>query len=471
MRKIPGGSFFVAAGAYLALVKPLDVFTITAVILCAVLAGLSVTKHSKWAIIGGALMIAGSFFLQSVLSYSCMDCIRADILILAGIISLSILETGKMKKALRVMVSVMAVTVTAAVMIHTDISGVTGMVGLNQAGRYLEVSTPNNKEMSLDTAEKPVLFFSPTCGACVRAVDALVKIDPEGKRWTPVQAGEGDEGIKFLKYMGYRGETYTGDWWGAVPAMVNTKDGKTFTAHHIEEMVEIVVNKKIENLLLEPPSPELHKKHFPLSFAEFSKTERNIEKVYLKLEVAEFDLISQKARQAGENFNLLLSSTTDRLTGVPNRRQLDKQLEKLVGRMAPLSVIMMDIDHFKKVNDIYGHGAGDLFLKHFASTVKSTKRPLDFPGRYGGEEFMVICNTGLGNAVEMAERVRQSVSGNPFNISEGHMLPITASFGVSEFIPGDTPQTLLKRADNVLYEAKKTGRNKVVRGGQPPFAG
>lgn len=230
------------------------------------------------------------------------------------------------------------------------------------------------------------------------------------------------------------------------------------------------VNKNIENLAMESPDPELLKKSFPVEFNEFSSVGRNLEKLFKKLEEARFSLISEKARQAGENLNLMLSGTTDSLTGVPNRGELDRQLKKVSGKMTPLSVIMMDIDHFKKVNDIYGHDAGDLVLKQFARTVKSAIRPMDFLGRYGGEEFMVICNAGSDETVRIAERVRQTVSTAPVSISEGQSLSITASFGVAGYRPGDSPETLIKRADTALYEAKKSGRNKVL-GGAQSFAG
>lgn len=231
------------------------------------------------------------------------------------------------------------------------------------------------------------------------------------------------------------------------------------------------VNKSLENLATESPDPELLKKSFPVEFNEFSRIDRSMEKVFRKLEVAQLSLINQKTRQAGENFNLILSSTTDSLTGAPNRAELDRQIKKMAGRMAPLSVIMMDIDHFKKVNDTYGHDAGDIVLKDFARTVKSAVRPFDFLGRYGGEEFMVICNACIDEAAEIAERVRQTVSAAPVRISEGQSLSITASFGVAGYVAGDSPETLIKRADRALYEAKKTGRNKVVKGGAQSFAG
>lgn len=223
------------------------------------------------------------------------------------------------------------------------------------------------------------------------------------------------------------------------------------------------VHRNLNNLLLKSPDPNLSQKGFPLNIVQFNSVDLNIEKVYRKMEVAEFNLINQKAWQAGENLNLLLSSTTDKLTGVPNRAQLDKQMDKLTGKVKPLSVIMMDIDHFKKVNDTYGHDVGDLVLKQFALTIKKSMRPVDILGRFGGEEFMVICNAEINEAMEIAERLRQAVVADPVKISDSRGIPITASFGVAEYEAGDTPGTIFKRADNALYQAKENGRNKVCK--------
>jgi len=231
------------------------------------------------------------------------------------------------------------------------------------------------------------------------------------------------------------------------------------------------VQRNLNNLLLESPDPYLPGKGFPIKINQFASMDRSIEKLYCKLKNTESDLINQKARQAGENFNLMLSSTTDRLTGVSNRSELDKQMDRLTGRIIPLSVIMMDIDHFKRVNDTYGHDAGDLVLKQFAVIVKRSVRPVDFLGRYGGEEFTVICDAALETAVEIAGRVRQAVAATPVKISEAREILITASFGVAEYLPGDTPATVIKRADNALYLAKQEGRNRVCRGGDPQYRG
>ncbi|MCL6612760.1 MAG: GGDEF domain-containing protein [Peptococcaceae bacterium] len=226
-----------------------------------------------------------------------------------------------------------------------------------------------------------------------------------------------------------------------------------------------------ENLLLEAPDRELAARRFPVKISEFAKIDRNLARIYRKVQLAEFAILNQKARQAGENFNLMLSNTTDPLTGAPNRRELDRHLEKVAGRMNPLSVIMADIDHFKKVNDTYGHDAGDHVLRQFAETVRASVRPGDFFGRYGGEEFMVICNAGLDEAAEIAERVREAVEKTPVRVPGGGTVSITASFGVARQMPGEDAASVVRRADSALYRAKQEGRNRVAGGGEICCAG
>lgn len=219
-----------------------------------------------------------------------------------------------------------------------------------------------------------------------------------------------------------------------------------------------------DNLLLDTPDQVLAEKIFPLKLAEMAVISRNLSRVYRKLQLAEFTVMNQKARQAGENFNLMLSNTTDPLTGVPNRRELDRHLERVMVKMNPLSVIMVDIDHFKRVNDTYGHEAGDRVLRSFSLTVKGSIRPSDLLGRYGGEEFLVICSADLDEAAEIAERVREAVISSPVRVSENQSISITASFGVAQYLPGDSTPAVVNRADKALYFAKQNGRNRVERG-------
>ena len=126
----------------------------------------------------------------------------------------------------------------------------------------------------------------------------------------------------------------------------------------------------------------------------------------------------------------------------------------------PLSIIIFDLDHFKKVNDTWGHPIGDEMLKHVAEITNNTIRESDIFIRLGGEEFMIILpNTNITGAVEIAERVRKALEENEHPVAGKQ----TASFGVAEKIKDDIFNDLYKRADKAVYLAKESGRNRVVR--------
>jgi two-component system cell cycle response regulator len=162
-------------------------------------------------------------------------------------------------------------------------------------------------------------------------------------------------------------------------------------------------------------------------------------------------------------------AVTDQLTGLHNRRYMQSRLEALTKRAAaggePVAALVIDIDHFKKINDSFGHGVGDEVLREFAVRLASNVRAIDLPVRYGGEEFVVIMpDTRLKDAQRIAERVRLHVAGSPFRVMGGdELLSVTISIGVAASHGGaDTPQALLRRADEALYEAKAQGRNRVI---------
>ena len=161
-------------------------------------------------------------------------------------------------------------------------------------------------------------------------------------------------------------------------------------------------------------------------------------------------------------------SVIDQLTGLYNRRYMNNQLEQLMQRSLmggrPVSVLMADIDHFKAVNDTYGHDAGDEVLQEMAKRLKTNSRVMDVVCRPGGEEFMVIMPDTPGDlACAAAERIRRSVAAEPFVVSGGaREISITLSAGVSTIRgASDTIADLIKRADTALYQAKAAGRNRV----------
>ena len=160
---------------------------------------------------------------------------------------------------------------------------------------------------------------------------------------------------------------------------------------------------------------------------------------------------------------------TDALTGLFNRRYMENHLGTLVeqagARGKPLAVLALDIDHFKSINDSHGHDAGDDVLRDFALRIKRSIRGIDLACRCGGEEFIIVMpETDMAVAASVAERLRRRIATEPFVISEGtRTIPVTLSIGIATLREGnDTPASLLKRADQALYRAKRDGRNRVV---------
>lgn len=167
-----------------------------------------------------------------------------------------------------------------------------------------------------------------------------------------------------------------------------------------------------------------------------------------------------RRKQAEDNIRVL--ATTDGLTGIANRTEFTRILEKEVERVKrygkPLSLIMYDLDHFKRINDTHGHDAGDHVLQTVARLATENIRSIDTAGRWGGEEFMVLLpESALAAAGQTAEKLRQVIEQHSF----GKIGTVTASFGISEFCEQDDLNALLKRVDDALYQAKNNGRNRV----------
>jgi len=158
-------------------------------------------------------------------------------------------------------------------------------------------------------------------------------------------------------------------------------------------------------------------------------------------------------------------ATHDALTGILNRRaimdRLDKDLAHAVRLGKPLGLGMVDLDHFKKVNDTYGHQSGDIVLKEFVKRAQSMIRKYDTIGRYGGEEFLVITpDVDIETSKTIFERIRNSIAEQKVQL-EKQKIPVTASLGVAISEKNSTADVLMKAADTALYKAKETGRNRV----------
>lgn len=164
----------------------------------------------------------------------------------------------------------------------------------------------------------------------------------------------------------------------------------------------------------------------------------------------------------------------DPLTGVGNRRLFNEAIQKAVkdsnARKTPLSLIMCDIDHFKRINDTFGHSVGDEIIKALTRIIASNVRETDSVARYGGEEFAIILpGTGQQDAKATADRIRRQFGAKQFSIRKTNQKvgQVTASFGVVEHCPGDDEEMFVQRADAKLYEAKARGRDRVAGSGDP----
>jgi diguanylate cyclase (GGDEF)-like protein len=156
-------------------------------------------------------------------------------------------------------------------------------------------------------------------------------------------------------------------------------------------------------------------------------------------------------------------SVTDELTSLYNRRKIMEILKIEIERANrygyDLALIMADIDFFKRVNDTYGHNMGDVVLRKVSMILRNSLRKVDYVGRFGGEEFIIISpETSLQNAILLAERIRKIF--NSF-IIDGLNSPVTLSFGISVYSAGKDMDTFINEADTALYEAKNNGRNQV----------
>lgn len=165
-------------------------------------------------------------------------------------------------------------------------------------------------------------------------------------------------------------------------------------------------------------------------------------------------------------------ATLDMLTGALTRRRFLEIFDQELGRRArsatSLSVLMIDLDHFKSINDRFGHATGDLALSHFAAVCKSCLRSSDCLGRMGGEEFAALLpETNMEEAYVVAERLRLSIAAATIILDEGQSITVTISIGVAECHGSQQPEAILAAADRALYQAKNSGRNRVVRAAVP----
>ncbi|HLO78427.1 MAG TPA: diguanylate cyclase [Magnetospirillum sp.] len=165
-------------------------------------------------------------------------------------------------------------------------------------------------------------------------------------------------------------------------------------------------------------------------------------------------------------------ATVDPLTGLANRQTMRTQLtgerDRAIRQRLPLSLALTDIDHFKKINDAYGHAQGDNVLRAVAQVLRNTVRPYDVVYRYGGEEFLIcLPGTTVETGSQALERIRQAIAALVLTDDKGNPIPVTATFGLAEVDADTSVDDAIEQADKALYDGKRQGRNRVVVYSEP----
>ncbi len=236
----------------------------------------------------------------------------------------------------------------------------------------------------------------------------------------------------------------------AIPFLMNARLYKEDTVERID-CILVKMQKRIDY------EQELRsaKKLLEAAYQEKEQALANLEQIHVEIE-------QQQAKLLALNATLIELSETDKLTGLKNRRffqdKLEQQLNSYYESAKPFSLCILDIDHFKKVNDTFGHQVGDDVLAQLAQLLTQRARKEDTVARYGGEEFvMILPDTEIAAAKEIGEQIRKTVAFDHWPAGQ-----VTISIGMATVTLEDTGTTLLKNADDALYASKKNGRNQVT---------
>jgi len=317
---------------------------------------------------------------------------------------------------------------------------------LEELSTLREVATVVNQESDFTIIAEKVLEL--IAGLLEPAVCALFLAEGDDDRLTP-----------FAEHA--QGKALTGR--KVKTRQIAAYDPTAFERHSIvcrtrgkvlEALVPLRVEDKILGVLL--LAFRLDGRRARQQAAEFNESRRP-----LLLEVSHHISLAVKAK------HLQTRAVVDGLTGLYSRSHFDLQLQAAVElaqrTREVLSLIVVDIDHFKRVNDSYGHQTGDVVLARVASRIQKALRKYDTAYRYGGEEIVILLpRTNLRQAVIIAERLRGLVESQRVRGAEGQLVSVTVSLGVAQFQPNDSPRSLFERADQRLYRAKREGRNRVV---------
>lgn len=292
--------------------------------------------------------------------------------------------------------------------------------------------------------------FNPLCRNVVENASDIIMVTDS----TPEE--EGGPHIVYVnpafeQLMGYRSDEVI----GKTPAMFNGPETDRHTRYKIRKALREAKEIRTEILNYTKTGQPIW---FDINVFPMLDSDGNVE----YFAAIERDLTEQKRQQA----RLEIMATIDPLTELPNRQHILKAARREFSRSSryhrPFSIMMIDIDHFKKVNDKYGHVVGDKVLAEIARVCGQELRDPDILGRIGGEEFVLLLpDTPQASALHVAERMRTRLASTLLSI-DGHTFHMTASFGVVERINSDDDfTTMLDRADMAMYEAKQGGRNRV----------
>lgn len=252
-------------------------------------------------------------------------------------------------------------------------------------------------------------------------------------------------------YLGYENHEGLAELDMGLEDFIVRLNHKPYTGHP-REWIESILNDPLDRehvLHIENPRhPDEKANVFSVSYRQFPGSEMRL---FIFQDVSGFE---------DERVRLEDAASTDPLTRAVNRRSFGQHLAQAMGTGDPFGLIMFDIDHFKSVNDTFGHDVGDAVLREISALVRENIRETDVLARWGGEEFMILSpGSEADRMVRVAERLREAVAAFDFS---GVDRQVTSSFGVAVHTPGESVELLLKRVDEVLYAAKEGGRNRVV---------
>lgn len=346
---------------------------------------------------------------------------------------------------------------------HIDVGIVSGQLLL-----LLEnIEIPSIFDQQAQTAKQLLAAPNRTAAAFETILDKSFKLLLKIKQHNQSEQQDID---KFLSHITEQLAALDVSVMGASTAAIESAENRSKLDQSVSEQMEELKLSSTNATKLEPLKGIINSRlatiakeiqeHTQKEAVQRQKTQQQLDDLANKIKDMESESSELKSKLKIANNQAL----RDSLTGLPNRNAYNERLEAELARWkryrSPLSLIVWDIDHFKSINDSYGHKAGDKVLLLIAKQLSDHSRATDFISRFGGEEFtMLLPNTDSQSALTVANQLRQTIEKTGFNAS-GASVAITISCGITEFIPSDTDETAFERADQALYQAKEQGRNR-----------